>query len=135
MKTTSWSLIVCGLLVPLPALAQQPDTLPPGVTQKMVTAGDKIFHGNGICFSCHGADAKGISGLGANLTDDKWIHSKGTYDDIVHQIITGVSADQTTTGAVMPPKGGSSLSDEQVREVAAYVWSLSHHKKGAKGKS
>ena len=26
----------------------------------------------------------------------------------------------------MPPKGGSTITDEQVKEVAAYVYSLSH---------
>jgi cytochrome c5 len=28
----------------------------------------------------------------------------------------------------MPPKGGSSISDDDVKAVAAYVYSLSHKK-------
>jgi cytochrome c5 len=28
----------------------------------------------------------------------------------------------------MPPKGGSSITDDQVKAVAAYVYSLSHKK-------
>jgi hypothetical protein len=27
---------------------------------------------------------------------------------------------------MMPPRGGSSISDPQVQAVAAYVWTLSH---------
>ena len=29
-------------------------------------------------------------------------------------------------GAIMPPKGGSAITDDQVKAVAAYVWTLSH---------
>ncbi len=29
-------------------------------------------------------------------------------------------------GQIMPPRGGSGITDEPVRAVAAYVWSLSH---------
>jgi hypothetical protein len=27
----------------------------------------------------------------------------------------------------MLPKGGTNISDQDVRDVAAYVWTLSHH--------
>ena len=30
----------------------------------------------------------------------------------------------------MPPKGGSSITDDEVKAVAAYVYSLSHKKPG-----
>jgi mono/diheme cytochrome c family protein len=102
--------------------AQQ--TLPPGVTKDMVTQGDAIFHGSGLCFACHGNDAKGA--VGPNLTDDQWIHSKGTYDDIVKSIMVGVTKEQSKTGNIMPPKGGAEISDAEVKAVAAYVWTLSH---------
>jgi mono/diheme cytochrome c family protein len=49
--------------------------------------------------------------------------------EIVKQIMAGVAADKSTTGTVMPPKGGSGLTDVQVKAVAAYVWSLSHKTK------
>jgi mono/diheme cytochrome c family protein len=108
---------------------QQAASLPPGVTPQMIKEGSGIFQGAGLCMACHGSDAKGLPGLGANLTDTEWLHSKGTYDDIVKQIMTGVPADKSTTGTVMPPKGGSSITDAQVKAVAAYVWSLSHKTK------
>jgi len=98
--------------------------LPAGVTKESIAKGDEIFHGSGLCFACHGNDAKGA--VGPNLTDDQWLHSKGSYDEIVKQVMTGVPKEISKSGNIMPPKGGSSISDDEVKLVAAYVWSLSH---------
>ena len=123
--------LALGLLVVTVAAAQaqRADSLPPGVTAKMVTDGAALFKGAGLCTACHGADSKGLPNLGPDLTDAKWLHSKGSYDELVKGIMAGVTADKSTTGIVMPPKGGSSLTDEQVKWVAAYVWTLSRGKK------
>ncbi|HXV86816.1 MAG TPA: cytochrome c [Gemmatimonadales bacterium] len=123
--------LTVGLLVTAfgAAQAQQADSLPPGVTAKMVTDGAGLFKGAGLCTACHGADGKGVPNLGPDLTDAKWLHSKGSYTEIVKQIMDGVAADKSTTGIVMPPKGGSSLTEDQVKWVAAYVWSMSRGKK------
>jgi len=123
--------LALGLLVltGAAAQAQQADSLPPGVTAKMVTDGAALFKGAGLCTACHGVDAKGVPNLGPDLTDAKWLHSKGSYDEIVKQIMAGVTADKSTTGIVMPPKGGSSLTDDQVKWVSAYVWTLGRGKK------
>lgn len=99
--------------------------LPEGVTMAMVEDGKSIFGGRGICMTCHGQDATGIPNLGGNLTDEEWIHSDGSYEGIVQTIMAGVPTDASTVGTPMPPKGGSSISDEQVKAVAAYVWTLS----------
>jgi mono/diheme cytochrome c family protein len=110
-------------LVATPA-AMPASELPPGVTPEMVAEGNTIFHGAGICLTCHGPDAKGMPGLGVNLTDSEWLHSDGSYEAIVKQIMTGVSATESKSGVAMPPKGGSTITDEQVKAVAAYVYSL-----------
>lgn len=102
---------------------QQPDGLPAGVTPAAIAQGKKLFSGEGLCFSCHGPEAKGL--VGPDLTDGIWLLGKGTFDEIVARIVEGVPADKSKSGVVMPPKGGSKLKDEQVRSVAAYVWSLS----------
>jgi len=101
-----------------------PDSLPAGVTKAMIAEGRKLFTGAGLCMACHGMDAKG-GGVGPNLTDTVWIHHKGSFDEIVAQVTRGIPADETDSGAMMPPRGGSSLNDDQIRAVAAYVWSLS----------
>jgi cbb3-type cytochrome c oxidase subunit III len=94
------------------------------VTPELIAQGDKIFHGPGNCYACHGS--KGEGSVGPNLTDSEWIHSKGTYEDIVAQVTHGVTKEESKSGIVMPPKGGSTISDEDVKAVAAYVYSLSH---------
>jgi mono/diheme cytochrome c family protein len=88
----------------------------------MITQGKAVFTGAGVCFACHGMDAEGISG--PSLTDSVWIHNRGEYDKIVQLILTGVDARASKSGVVMPPRGGSAISDADVRAVAAYVWSL-----------
>jgi len=104
-----------------------PDSLPPGVTAKMIADGQKLFTGPGLCMACHGMDAKG-GGIGPNLTDTVWIHHKGSFEEIVAQVTRGIPSDETESGAMMPARGGSSLNDEQLRAVAAYVWSLSRRR-------
>lgn len=116
---------VAGLALVLsnsPVAAQT--ALPDGVTQAMVDKGNEIFHKGGLCYACHGQDAKGL--VGPNLTDDVWLHSKGSYAELVAQITKGVTKEESKSGIPMPAKGGSSITDEDVKAVAAYVWRLSH---------
>ncbi len=107
------------------AAAQSPVGLPDGVTPNMVAKGDSIYHHGGLCFACHGPDAKGTA-VCPNLTDDVWLHIKGTYPEIVAQVTKGTPKEESKSGNVMPPKGGSSLSEDDVKAVAAYVYTLSH---------
>lgn len=115
-----------GMAAPREVPAAAPAQLPEGVTPEMIAEGRQIFGGAGICFTCHGAEAKGVPNLGADLTDGKWVHSDGSFEGIVKSIAQGVPAEKSTTGTPMPPKGGSTITDAQVKAVAAYVWSLSH---------
>ena len=99
--------------------------LPEGVTPAMVEEGKGIYNGAGICMSCHAATGEGIPNLGANLTDDEWLHIDGSYESIVQNILEGVTAQQSSSGVPMPAKGGTAITDDQVAAVAAYVWTLS----------
>jgi mono/diheme cytochrome c family protein len=105
-----------------PAVAQAPAA----VTPAAIALGDSLFHSKGNCYACHGANAQGA--VGPNLTDAEWIHSDGSYDAIVKQITTGVTAEESKSKIPMPPKGGSQITDDEVKAVAAYVYSLSHKK-------
>jgi len=98
--------------------------LPDGVTPAMVAEGEEIFNGQGICHTCHMAG--GVGGpLAPDLTDDQWLNIDGSYDAIVNTVTNGVPEPKEHPG-LMLPKGGTNITDEQVRAVAAYVWSLSH---------
>jgi cytochrome c5 len=99
--------------------------LPEGVTPEMVAQGKGIFGGAGLCNVCHGPNGGGVPGLGANLTDDEWTHNDGSYDGIVQTVMDGVDASASSVGTAMPPKGGSGITDDQVKAVAAYVFTLS----------
>jgi mono/diheme cytochrome c family protein len=112
------------------AAAAKPAGLPSGVTLAMVSVGDSIYHARG-CRNCHGADAKGATN-GPSLLGPTFMHVSGGYDDFVKIITTGVPADQIMDPShhiPMPVRGGgrpAPLTDDQIRDVAAYVYSLSH---------
>ena len=97
--------------------------LPEGVTQEMVMSGQAIFGGAGMCFACHGANGSG-SPLAPPLNENTWLHIDGSFDAIVEIVTTGVPTPMEFPAAMLP-RGGSAITDDQVREVAAYVYSIS----------
>ncbi len=97
--------------------------LPEGVTAGMVAQGKVIFEGPGTCFACHGTTGEGTP-IAPDLTDDEWLNVDGSYGQLVEIIDTGVQETKEFPGLMMP-RGGSGMSDEDLRAVAAYVWSLS----------
>ena len=97
-------------------------TPPQGATAQDVSAGQQIFAATGNCYTCHGPDAKGTA-LAPDLTDATWINVDGTFDAIQQVVRTGVATPKEHP-APMPAMGGASLSDDQIRQVSAYVWSL-----------
>ncbi len=121
---TLYLLVVASLAGSTALSAQNSEELAEGVTAAMISAGEQLYQGAGLCFACHAPDAKGMPGVGPNLTDDEWLQSNGTFPEIVQTILEGVSVEKTTSGVVMLPKGGSQITEEQVRQVASYVWSL-----------
>lgn len=106
--------------------AAQDMDLPEGVTAEMVQQGREVFTGDGLCYACHAQDGSGLPNLGANLTDGEWVHIDGSYESIIQNINEGVTAEESTSGTPMPPRGGAQITDEQVRAAAAYVWTLSN---------
>jgi mono/diheme cytochrome c family protein len=105
-----------------PATPAPAGNLPAGVTADMVSQGQQIFTGTGNCYTCHGPDAKGTA-LAPDLTDQEWINIDGTHPAIVNLVKTGVPAPKSHP-APMPAMGGATLTDDQVNQVASYVWSL-----------
>ena len=111
-------------VTPAKPQASTPSGAAASYSPELVAKGDALFHASGNCYACHGSNAEGL--VGPNLTDAEWIHSKGSYDEIVAQINHGVPKEESKSGIVMPPKGGATLSDDDVKAIAAYVYSLSH---------
>jgi mono/diheme cytochrome c family protein len=98
-------------------------------TPAMIARGDTVFHTAGNCYACHGSKGEGL--VGPSLIDAEWIHSKGTVEEIAAQVAKGVPKEEAKSGIPMPPKGGSTISDDDVKAVAAYVHSLSQKKPGS----
>lgn len=103
------------------ALPRAPDVpLPQGVTAEMVGEGRRLF--GTTCVVCHGPDAGGTQ-LGPSLRDGDWLNVSGEYAEIVRLIHQGVPEPEEHP-VPMPPDGGGSFTAEQVRSLAAYVYSL-----------
>jgi mono/diheme cytochrome c family protein len=114
------SLTVAPAPTPEPVAAAV--TFPDGVTQAMADAGKDVFN-TGICVNCHMAGAIG-GPLAPALNDTAWINIDGSYDAIVSTIKSGVASPKQHP-TPMPPMGGGQFTDEQVNQLAAYVFSIS----------
>jgi len=88
-----------------------------------VQAGNELFHGKGMCFSCHGPEGKGNQDIGsANLTDKIWLWADVPGADTADKKVAAVKAVITSglNKGVMPA-WGSRLSADQIKLLTAYV--------------
>lgn len=106
-----------------PAAPRAAVELPAGVTQEMVAQGETLYGSTGNCFTCHGANGSG-SPLAPGLNDSQWLHIDGSFDALAGIIAAGVPV-PAQYPAAMPARGGAPLTDEEVRSIAAYVYTLS----------
>jgi cytochrome c oxidase cbb3-type subunit 3 len=77
--------------------------------------GERIFMNN--CAQCHGSDAHGSRGF-PNLTDKDWIHG-GSPEKITETLTNG-------RVGMMPPMAAAVGTEDDVKNVANYVLSLSN---------
>jgi cytochrome c oxidase cbb3-type subunit 3 len=86
--------------------------------------GEAVYRGAGRCLSCHGAAGEGVQNLGPSLRDAEWLQGDGSRTAIEHVVAAGVSPPRVFPIAM--PAYADQLSPEQIRLVAAYVFTLSH---------
>ncbi|MCD1263578.1 cytochrome-c oxidase, cbb3-type subunit III [Shinella sumterensis] len=93
----------------------------PQLSQFAIAGGASAFKVN--CAQCHGSGAAGGAGF-PNLNDDDWIWG-GSVDDIYQTIAHGIRnpGDDETRISEMPAYG-EILEPVQIKQVAAYVVSL-----------
>ena len=100
--------------VQVPAL---PDTsaIPP----EMVSAGRRIFHGQGTCFACHGMNLEG-GPIAPTLKPHAWKDAMGGELSAIYYVDT-----HGVRGTVMVAHPGG-ISDADAVRVAVYIWSVDH---------
>lgn len=92
----------------------------PELLQFALNGGDAAFKVN--CITCHGSGATGGPGY-PNLNDDDWLWG-GTTGQIYETIRFGVRSDHPETRTSEMPAFADMLEPGQIREIAAYVVSL-----------
>lgn len=94
----------------------------PELLQFAIAGGSAAFKVN--CVQCHGSGAQGSAGY-PNLNDDEWLWG-GSIDEIYQTITHGIRDPQDDDARFSEmPAFGDMLEPEQIKEVAAYVISLS----------
>lgn len=97
-----------------------PGQLPPGVSGEQANLGRRLYRSN--CVMCHGEGGVGTQ-LGPSLVDTEWSRGTGSFEEIIQTVAEGAPATDQF-GVPMPPRGDGAFTDEQVRAVSAYAWSL-----------
>jgi Cytochrome c, mono- and diheme variants len=106
-----------GAQHPAAAAPPTPDTA--AITSDIVNAGRRVFHGQGSCFACHGANLEG-GPIAPPLKPHVWKDAKGGELDAIYYVVThGVSG----TAMVSHPGG---ISDADAQRVAMYIWAVGH---------
>jgi mono/diheme cytochrome c family protein len=100
-------------------------TLPVGMTLDDIREGDRIFHGKGGCFVCHGQEAQGMPAAGDAITVGlTFIPTDWAAIDSL--IAVGIPDAITRSPIAMPARGAkNNLTPEEIHRVAAYVWAIS----------
>lgn len=78
------------------------------------------------CVACHGQEAKGVPGLGKDLTTSEYMQSQ-TDTQMLAFLIAGRPASDplNTTGVDMPPRGGNpAFTDTDLQNIVAYLRTL-----------
>jgi len=106
------------------AAAAQQQAAAPAALVGNAANGAKIF--STACVACHGPEAKGVTGLGKDLTTSEWTQQQ-TDEQLVEFIKRGRDAGDplNTTGIAMPPKGGNpAMSEQEIVDIVAFMRSI-----------
>jgi mono/diheme cytochrome c family protein len=125
----SWILLIVGLTIGLVACGgsdsgqsgdsetEQAASVPSGDAANGKTLFDQV------CFACHGEGGVGIEGLGKDMTTSTFI-AGSSDEELLAFVKVGrpVGDPANTTNVDMPPKGGNpALSDDDLRDIIAYI--------------
>ncbi len=107
--------------------AEEAPSTPVEPTTPLTAADGKALYMQ-TCPACHGPDAKGVPGLGKDMTTSEFVQSKSD-GELVEFIKNGRALDDplNTTGVPMPPNGANpALSDADILAIVKFIRSLSN---------
>jgi cbb3-type cytochrome c oxidase subunit III len=82
--------------------------------------GAQIYNGAGGCFDCHSLDGRGDSAIGApNLADKITLYGDGSREALIDSVANGRQG--------ICPAWSHRLNPAAIREIALYVYMLSHN--------
>jgi mono/diheme cytochrome c family protein len=116
----------CVLDVASPSEGQA-QARPRAVTDRAIARGKALYEGRGQCAGCHGVRGEGTE-VGEPLAAGTWKLGDGSYDWLTKVIRHSGIAARGRDGDPLPMRGPTLLSEREVREVAAYVWSISRQR-------
>ncbi|HEX6105840.1 MAG TPA: cytochrome c [Gemmatimonadales bacterium] len=100
----------------------------PQATEQDVAAGRELYHGLGACAGCHGENGVGTPD-GPELVGGVWEQGDGSMEWLVHMTRHGGLGVRSRSGDPQAMRGPTVLDSAQVRQVAAYVWSISRDRR------
>jgi mono/diheme cytochrome c family protein len=103
-----------------PAIESRPEASP-----EVALDGEALF--KVTCPACHGQDAKGVPGLGKDMTNSEFIDNLND-EELAEFIKQGRAANDplNTTGVAMPPNGlNPALGDDEIMAIVKFMRSLS----------
>lgn len=118
------SLLVLGAILVAACGDSTPPPLPTPTPFGDQVAGKTKFEAT--CSVCHGPDAKGIAGLGKDLTTSTFA-TELPDPELVTFLIKGRDPGDpaNTTGIAMPPRGGNpAVTDKDLADIVAYLRTL-----------
>lgn len=99
--------------------------LPRGMTVAMLVDGDRLFHGKGGCFACHGAEGQGLPAAGDGITS-ALSYARHEWHSIDSLITAGMPDAVSRSPIAMPARGArGDLTRDEIERLAAYVWAIS----------
>ncbi len=128
MKSKNWlAAFVFGLSLLASACGESsppPTPAPTAMPSGDPVAGQQLYATT--CIACHGANAKGVKGLGKDLTASEFVKANSDAELVKFLAKGRPSSDPANTTKVdMPPRGGNpALKDADLLNIAAYVRSL-----------
>ncbi len=98
-----------------------------------IAAGEKVYMGKGICFTCHQPTGQGLPPVFPPLAGSEWV--TGSDERIALAILKGLSGPMMIKGALfnppapMPPQEAM-LNDEEIAQVITYIRNAWGHDAG-----